>query len=110
MQLPADHPRVSGLFVAFTTNITSAHFGLVSHNTIVPVNDIRAKERDQRVVKLARYLCEQRDGQAKINQPGRLHWGKPLSRASLADALAPAASLNNIRYVSPKFLGALIHV
>jgi hypothetical protein len=48
-------------------------------------------------------------GKPKLNRPGRLH-GANLSRASLADALAPAASLNNIRYVSPKFLGALIHV
>jgi hypothetical protein len=48
-------------------------------------------------------------GKPKLNQPGRLHWAN-LSRASLADALAPAASLNNIRYDSPKFLAALIHV
>ena len=70
------------MFVAFITKIACQHFGLVSHDTIVPVNDIRAKERDQRVVKLARYLCEQRDGQAKINQPGRLQRGKPLPRQS----------------------------
>jgi hypothetical protein len=39
-------------------------------------------------------------GKPKLNRPDRLH-GANLSRASLADALALAASLNNIRGADP---------